>query len=223
MTPFDTGLYSLTDLAALKKTSKQNISARVAKLVRDGKLQTHKGANKIVLVSLAEYDIATNETTDFAKASGNATRKGALLEEPLAKTAKTTSDISYGTEQARKMRYEADLREIELKKQRGQIIEITELASAAQRIAEDLVRTLDTIPTRADFFASAVAQNGVNGARKALKDLTHELRKTMSAHLGRLADLALTQEPHTDGHEAPADTSPVPITNITSSTPTPCQ
>ena len=114
---------SVTELARIKGVSKQSISKRLNKLESEGLLVTGR-RGKHRTVSLATWDTVTGETTDPARLVAQETARavrGDALEDDVAKNiggGKPPADPTYTRELTRKAGYDADLRKIEIDKQR---------------------------------------------------------------------------------------------------------
>ena len=179
-------LLTITELAKRKGVSKQAVSKRVARLQTEGKLTIHAGERGSRLVSLAEFDKAIGETTDLGRETAAATVRGSRAVDPVA-------GHVYTDEQARHMAYKADLARLDLDERLGKLVAVDKFADAGARIAEALVRVLDGLASRADDVASAVAKDGVTGARAVLKGMGRDLREALNRELVTLADLAGAQ------------------------------
>lgn len=196
---------SVTELALVKGVSKQAISARLQRWEAQGLIRTgtRRGKRNTVekTVSLAEYDTVAGETSDPSKIQGHATR-AAIAGESTAPTlddavaanvggaAKAEADPTYTRELTRKAGYDADLREMQLRKQRGELLEIEDVRSSMERCAEAIVRDVDQLPAFADDLAAAVASGGVPALRELLKVKARELRE----RLARSMTLAMTDD-----------------------------
>lgn len=184
---------SVTELALVKGVSKQAISARLQRWEAQGLIRTgtRRGKRNTVekTVSLAEYDTVAGEVSDPSKIQGHATRavmaaQAAGIDPPVPEiTAPPAEDPASKTlyrEQARRAGYDADLREMQLRKQRGELLEIEDVRSSMERCAEAIVRDVDQLPAFADDLAAAVASGGVPALREALKVKARELRERLA-------------------------------------------
>ncbi|MEK9751734.1 MAG: hypothetical protein VW338_00785 [Rhodospirillaceae bacterium] len=184
---------SLTRLAALKGVSKQAISKRAGRLADEGLIElTRKGRE--LTVSLAEWDTVTEETTDPAKLVGRdtaAAARGEALDEEIGKAlggaANPKGDPTYTQELTRKAGYEADLKEIEIRRRRGELMETAQVQVAMERCAEAIVRDIDQIPTFAEDLVAAVGAGGVAAVRDVLKGKARELRDRLARSMNLLA------------------------------------
>ncbi|WP_127076158.1 MarR family transcriptional regulator [Rhodomicrobium lacus] len=192
--PVGAGLWvSVSDLAARKGVTKQTISERVAKLVRDGLIETRPGPGRAKLVNLAAYDRAVGETGDAAKELGAATKASIRAQEQGEPAPATGGDHVLAREQARRMAYEADLAKLKLEERLGNLLPIEDIEAAMVRCAEALTRAFEQLPTRADDLAAAVAKDGVNGARAFLKTVARDMRALLAKEM-RLLDKDEPQE-----------------------------
>ncbi|SHE67545.1 MarR family protein [Kaistia soli DSM 19436] len=182
---------SVSELARMKGLSKQAISKRLGRLVEDGLIRTHvRGREKVV--SLAEWDTVTRDVTDPAKVAGARTRSGRNLSaEPIADGATSPEDAarspSYNRELTRKAGYDADLKEIELRKQRGELRTVQDIQAAATKVGETLVRLIEQLPTHADDIATAHGRGGASAVRDLLKAKARGMREAVVQALEALA------------------------------------
>lgn len=205
----EAGLWSsISDLAIRKGVTKQTLAERVSRLEAQGRLTTRPGKNRSKLVNIAEYDRAVGETTDLSHAAGAATKRMVETgsrgddDDTAPLPAGTSASSVYTQEQARHMAYKASMAELDLNERLGKLIPFDDLAKSAQRVAEMLVRQIDQVITRADEVAAAVARDGVQGARAALKTIARDLRKNAATALSKLgapADDATTAPSADDG------------------------
>lgn len=178
---------SVTELAEIKGVSKQAISKRLDRLIGDGLIEVKKrGREKTV--SLAEWDTVTNEVTDPAKLAGRDTTR-AIEDEATGGNgaAAPEKDPTYTQAITRKARLDADLKEIEVEKQKGTLLAIDDVRASMERCAELIVRDIDQLPSFADDLAAAVAKGGVGGLREALKVKARQLRETLARSMSLAA------------------------------------
>jgi DNA-binding transcriptional ArsR family regulator len=97
-------------------------------------------------------------------------------------------DRTYTEQLTRKATYDADLRELEIKRARGELVEIADVQEAMSRCAEILVREIGQLSARADDVAAAVAVNGATGAREVLRKIERELRASLANAMTLVAD-----------------------------------
>lgn len=185
-------LVSVSEAARLKGVTKQTISEKLARL---GIATAKRGREKVF--SLAEYDAAANETTDPARIVAQETTKAARGDEaPPGGSAER--DPGYTAQLARKAGFEADLKEMELQKLRGELRPIEEVTEVMTRCAEAIVRDIDQLPSFAEDLAGAIARGGVDALRGELKKRARQIRDTLARTMTLLA--AEVDEPD----EAPA-------------------
>lgn len=172
-----------TELARIKGVSPQAVSKRWNRLKAAGEIEVvrWRGHDR---VRLAEWDVVIGETADPAKLLGMQMTDGS---EAGAGDDDASSDPSYQRERTRQARYAADLKEIELRRLRGELLEASEVGEAMTRCAEMLARDLDQLPAHADELAAAMSRAGVPGLRDALRDLSRRHRATLSKSLRLLA------------------------------------
>lgn len=136
-------------------------------------------------VRLAEWDTVAAEVTDPSRlvaAELGGTSAGAV-DAPAVPTA---SD-SYTRERTRAARYDADLKEMAVARERSQLLEIADVTEAMAICAETLVRDIDRLPGKAEDLATATARQGVEGMREALKGVAREMRARISENMRLLA------------------------------------
>jgi hypothetical protein len=171
-----TMLVSVTEAARIKGVTKQTISEKLARL---GIPTAKRGREKVF--SLAAYDEAANETTDPARIIAQDTARTIRGDEPQGVPAMPAErDPTYTKELTRKAGFEADLKQIEIEKQRGNLLPIEDVTDAMGRCAEALVREIDQLPTFADDLAAAIAKGGVAALRDSLKKHARQLRETLA-------------------------------------------
>ena len=180
---------SVSELAGIKGVSPQAVSKRLKRLQSEGLIGVgQRGREKTV--NLAEWDTVTGETTDPARLVAQDTvremRGLDRLDDDVARNisgGKAPADPTYTKELTRKAGYDADLRKIEIDKQRGLLLPIEDVRNAMERCAEAIVRDIDQLPAFADDLAAAVARSGVSGLRDALKAKARELRQTLAQRM----------------------------------------
>jgi hypothetical protein len=171
-------LVTISDLARLKGVHKSSISRRVDELEKQGQLEVSYGPNKTKLVNLAQYDSVAGETTDFVK-------------EQAAETTRYNREAEWGDSrfreaQIRKAQYKADLKSIELRKQHGQLVDVTRVQAVIAEVGEELRKPLEQLPLRADELHAAALSGGPASVRAKLKAITHELRGSLVEALKKL-------------------------------------
>jgi DNA-binding transcriptional ArsR family regulator len=189
---------SVSALARLKGVKRQTIAERLARLEEQGLISSRR-QGKSKLVRLAEWDTVTSEHSDLSRLVGAETAKvargAAAADDPL------TRDPTYNAELTRKAGFEADLKEIALRRLRGALVDRAELEKKAELVAEKIVRTLDQIPTFAEDFAAALTRDGIPGLRTELKMRVREIRKTLAAGMSQLATTSEVEDEDDDAEE----------------------
>ena len=184
-------MVSVTQLAELKDVSKQAISRRLQRFEREGLLTVHHAGSQ-KQVSLIDWDRVTKDVTDPAKLAGRATvrrnaEKTSTKAKPSSSLAPAAVPSSYSQQQERKARLEADLREIELRRLRQQLVVVEDVRVAMEQCAEAIVRDIDQLPAFADDLAAALAKGGTLALREALKVKGREFRQRLSRTMADLA------------------------------------
>jgi DNA-binding Lrp family transcriptional regulator len=164
---------SLAELAGHFGVSPPAIKKRVERLERLGMLETQQ-VGKRKLVNVSQYLAGAEATFDAVRAaSGSLGDAGGSDEDGSPVLAK---------EQARKVKLQADLAQLQLDKALGVMVEISAVEDAMALAAGAIVRVLEAVPGRADF-AAAVARDGEQGARRVLKEMVREVRERLAASM----------------------------------------
>jgi DNA-binding MarR family transcriptional regulator len=177
----DADWLTVTALAAARGVDKSAMSRRIARLEAQGLLAARK-AGKAKLINVLQFDEAVAATRDAIREMNG--RGGAL--EPGAED----RDPVLAQEQARRVRIQADIAQIELDRARGTLIEVDDAQDAMARAAGRLVRGLETLPTRVEEWAAALAQGGVQAMRAAIRETVRDLRERLAAEMTLLASEA---------------------------------
>ncbi len=195
MTTGDGVLVSVTELARLKGVSQPAISKRLKRLVQDGLVTAQSRAGR-TFINLAEWDSVTREFTDPAKLVALETvaaKKAGGIEhldnEPIkpAGYSELKKGSPYHHELTRKARYDADLREIELKRLQQHLRTVDDIQAAATKVGETLVRQIEQLPSFADDIATAFGRGGVAAVRDLLKSKARGMRESVVRSLEALA------------------------------------
>jgi len=181
---------SVTELARIKGVSKQAISKRLKRYEEEGRIASQRHGGEVT-ISLAEWDTVAGEVTDPAKLAGADSTKILRGE---GDEARQTRDPTYTKEVARRAGYEADLKEIELRKKKGELVEVAAVVEAMTRCAEAIVRDLDRLPAHAEDLADVVARGGAPGLREQLKKIVRELRETLARSMSVLGEAEQQEE-----------------------------
>lgn len=197
-------MLSVSEIARAKGVTAQAISKRVKRFVAEGRLETRELRGQ-KMVPLADYDRLVGETTDFGRARPVQGTDGGGAETGRAVEGRVSTDENpiYTQEQARKARYDADLRAIELGKARREILLTADVERDMARCAEAMVRRIDLLPALAEDCAAAVARNGADGARQFLRAQARLLREAVGEEFRLLA--ALGERSLDDADEELAD------------------
>ncbi len=182
---------SVSDLARERRVSKQVISKNLKRWAAAGRVVSTKREGKATMIRVAEYDAARGEIGDLARQMGEAAKKGALLDSPSPDGAGDAPIYTY--EQARAKQYEADIKEIELRKLRGELVEVAALQGAATAAAEAMLRAIDQLPARAEELAVA-AKMPLAACRQFLKTAARDLRSRAADVFSGLASRAMTPD-----------------------------
>jgi hypothetical protein len=169
---------SVSNLAERCGVTKQAISQNLKRWTSLGSPVATRRAGRVLLINVAHYDLRKGELGNLGRELGERTKKGG--------TEETGSDPNYTREQARAKGYEADLKFIEREKQLGRLVEVEALQGAAVACGEALVKAIDQIVIHADDVATAVAKDGVIGARASLKVIARVLRARAAEEFQKL-------------------------------------
>ena len=181
---------SVSDLASGKNVTRQAISLRVKRLSQSGMIHTRAGKGREVLVNVAEYDRATQQTTDLVRATnGGAKPAAAAVSQPV------NEDPVLAREQARRTAYQAESARLDLEARLGTIVQVNEVTAALSVVAEALARGIDQLSAQAEDCAAAVARAGLPGARDFLRGAARTLRGNLAR---ALADIKLPAVPPPD-------------------------
>jgi biotin operon repressor len=165
---------TIKEIADLKGLSRQAIQKNVATLEKQGLLTCKRSPKGAKLIDVEEYDRLAERHLHPGRVAAWQTRR----------------DGSPQESQASKVRYEAELKKLDLLTRRRDIVPITGahgVASAAGNAASAIVRVIDGLPSRAADMVAAVNKDGVHGARTLLRSLAFEIRKTITAEMTALA------------------------------------
>ena len=171
------------ELAELKGVSAAAISKRLKKFVEAEQIDVRlEGGKK--LVRLAQWDFVTKENTDPAKLVGRDTTRMAHGDDAKDDD-ESLSDTSreYREQQARKMRLEADKRDLELAELVGALVPRDQAVAAMEMAAEKIVQQIDQLPSYADELAGAVSRGGAAGLKEALKSHSRRMRAAVAASM----------------------------------------
>ena len=141
---------SISDVARVTGIHKSNVSRKVDELERDGLIEVRYGPNKTKLVNIGEYEFRVRETTDLAK-------------EQAAVTAQANSeDPRYRDVQTRKIQIETAVKDYELQKLRGELVDVTRV--------NEVDRSSRRGNTQTDRSAPATRRRGACGCRRRRRD-----------------------------------------------------
>lgn len=177
---------SVSELARMLRLDKAGVSRRVARLEKQGLVETRAGApGEPKLVNVAAYLAAIEQTTDAIRAANGAVAK-----------ADAPADPTLAAQQSRLVAIRAELAQIDLDKARGLLLPLADVREAMAHAAGRLVRGLEALVGRAGDFTAAVARDGEPGMRAALKEAVRDLRERLALDM----TAAATEMPE-DGDE----------------------
>lgn len=190
---------TISELAARQGVAKSTISEKVSALVAAGRLKKRRDG-RAKLVSLPAFLAAIAEDGDPAAELGLEMRQDAPA---AAEQADLARSPGYRDAQTRKAEAEAALREFDLRKRQGELVEIAELKAAAETCAEVINGVLERLPGHAAEMTAAVSRDGARGAREQYKRDARSVRAaiiTAFDHL--LASFQATQATHIEADPA---------------------
>lgn len=186
------GWVSISELARLRGVDKAAISRRVARLEVQGLLRTQRGKQGTKLVPLALFDKVCSEVTDAIRQANGAPASAASTDPILSR------------EQARRAGYDADLKKLDLDERLGRLVAVDKVNEGMTECGQRMARIIDQMPTRAEEVASAIAKDGVQGARAILKTLAREIRDELARAMSIQGDddEGLKGPPDDEGEDA---------------------
>ena len=179
-------MWSISEIAADRKISKQAVSKSVKKLAADHGLTVDRnGRGHIVKVNVVEFERLQEKL-------GNASKAQAPKAAPAPSARQAEGGDSYNEALRQKTWHEAERRRIELAELKRELIRL-DAVIAALRDAGDLIADLLTrLPNSADDWAAVVARDGAHGLRLAIAAEATRLRgsiaKALASAAGKLAD-----------------------------------
>jgi biotin operon repressor len=210
--PQDKDWQPLSALAERLGLTRQAVSQRVARLEGLGLITTRAGAGRTKLVNVREFTAASAAAGDAVRTlNGSGAKRGEKSAAPPSGRRRTEPetemeprgqlDLAY--EQTRRTNISADLLELRLQQQLGQLLRTKDVEAAMVRCAEAMVRIVNALPARAEELAAAVAKDGVNGARKWLRQLSVDLRTALANEMRLLAGDKPEAPARIEGHPKP--------------------
>ncbi len=179
--PSDGGFWlSVSQLAKRNGVSRQSMAERVNRLLAEG-LVTVRRDGHLKLINVAQFDRAVGNV-------GIPSRESSALTK--SETSGHSASSAFRDAATREKEYAADIKYLEREERLGRLLPVSDLASAAASVCELIVREIDHLPVHADSIAAAVGKDGPAGAKATLKEIAHEIRKSIAeamASLGRTA------------------------------------
>lgn len=185
---------SLAELARIKGVTRQSVSRRLKRLNRSGAISIRRTGRGGVMVRLAEWDMVTRTFSDLGHlADGDDGPPEAGV------------GTAYTQALTRKVRYEADLKQIELDRRRAELLDARDVSGAMAQCHTAIAGVLSHIPDFADDLADAIVKGGHEGAGRFLSAAAVTLRKQLAAAMQALAESAAGPEES----ESPTPESPL--------------
>ena len=161
-------MWTVSEIAARDRVSKQAVSKKVRELV-DAGLAVERDANgHVKKLNVVEYDLLRGRTDDPSKAQA----PGRVV--PAAKP--VDDEDSYKEALRTKTWHESERLRLDLEERRGQLVRVDAVTDAVVACATSITAIVDRLPNVADDLVAAVSREGVHGVRVALKQLSAKLR-----------------------------------------------
>jgi hypothetical protein len=186
------------EMARMRGIGAPAMSERVAKLEAQGLIRVRPGKGRVRLVNVAEFDRATGQATDVTKLLGAETRKSASAPSIGHQPSDPSAPV-YSQEHARLTALRADAAALDMQERLGKLVSVERIADAATACAEIILRCIDVMPSHAEEVAAAVAKNGVDGARIALRGIVRDIRTSCAEALKSLGDAGAAPGEASDG------------------------
>ncbi len=167
----------IAEVARVKGVARQTVWEKVAQLEKEGLLKTRSGPRGTKLVNFGEYEFLVRETSDLAK-------------ERAAETTQTgLEDPGYRSAQTRKIQVETAVKDYELRKLRGELVDVTRVNEVIAQVGEEIRKPIDQLPLRAEEVHAAAAGGGGGAVRSKLREIAFDVRGAVTEALRKLADL----------------------------------
>jgi DNA-binding IscR family transcriptional regulator len=180
---------TVAELARRKNITRQTASERVARLEKDGLIQTRiEGRSR--MVELATFDRLVGQT-------GNAFREqGQVSKREAAEPAPITAGGALRDAQSERAQYEAKLKALDLAERTGQLVPVrgeNGIETALVKVTEAIVRDLGT-PMNWVSEIMETAREGEPALRRLLRRKIFELRQSIANRLTEIAGEAAEAE-----------------------------
>lgn len=173
---------TISELAERQRAAKSTISEKVSALEADGRLRTRRdGRSK--LVSLPAFLEALAGDSDPARELGLEAR---YQDGPFGSEQPEAASPGYRDAQTRKAQADAALREFDLRKRQGELVEISDLKAAAETCADTINAVIERLPGNAAEMVTAVNRESTRGAREQYKRDARGLRAAIVDAFDRL-------------------------------------
>ncbi|NLS02310.1 winged helix-turn-helix transcriptional regulator [Rhizobium sp. P32RR-XVIII] len=177
--PASDGLWvTVAELARRKNITRQTASEKIARLEKDGLLQTRKDGRSR-LVELATFDRLIGETGDaFKEQSAQTKRAAQIAATPLRDS------------QADKVLYEAKLKALDFGERTGQLVPLQGdhgIEAALVKVSDKIVRDLGAPMNWVTDLIEAARNGGEPALRRVMQGKIRDLRKAVAEHLMELA------------------------------------
>lgn len=164
--PVDAVMRRVSEIAARDGVSKQAVSKKVKALVREHGLSVETDPRGHVRkVDVVQYDQLRGLTEDPSKRQA-----------PAKDDEPPPVNESYNEALRVKTWHEARRRELDLERERGNLVKLQEMAAGLEACAEQIGQVVDRLPNVTDDLANVVAREGSHGLRRALRKVASDLR-----------------------------------------------
>ena len=155
--------------------SKQAVSKKVKALVRDYGLAVETDLRGAVRkVDVVQYD-----------------QLRGITDNPSKRQAPSRNDVppeneSYNEALRVKTWHEARRRELDLERERGNLVKVQEIAAGLEACQETIGQIVERLPNVTDDLANVVAREGSHGLRRALRKVASDLRSDIADALAEM-------------------------------------
>lgn len=164
--------------------------ARVSQWVKEARIPVLSNGQ----IDVAAADFALGETRQRAVSKDSSSSETPFL--PSAERSLTRA-------RAEEAEYSAKLKRLQLDRELGNLLPITQVADAATACAAEMMRALSLLSARSDDLFTAVTSEGHAGAKRILRIIERDLRAVASDAFAKLArNAAATPETEPDQHSA---------------------
>lgn len=177
-------MWTVSEVAARDRVSKQAVSKKVRDLVDVGLTVERDGKGHVKKLNVVEYDRLRGRTDDPSKAQAPGRSAIAPAPKPV------DDEDSYKEALRTKTWHESERLRLDLEERRGELVRVDSVTDAVVTCATSITAIVDRLPNVADDLVAAVSREGVHGVRVALKQLAAKLRTEIAEALAGIAENA---------------------------------